>query len=227
MVIKWSLTCPPGGISGIGLAAVKIFATRGAHVFALDRNAPQEPLPQGVKFIQCDQTSWNDLRSAFQHVGKVDIVVANAGISEVENYFDDTFDEQGHLLEPSRAVIDVNLVGTLNFCKWAISCMRRQGTGGSVVIVSSATAYSPEHSLPVYSACKLAVRGNTTISISVCQNILANEIHLLAACGSCESLAFRHPERRHYHQYCRSCRHHHTSTPTTSRRTDNRSWTAC
>lgn len=214
---------------------MKIFATRGAHVFALDRNAPQGPLLQGVKFIQCDQTSWNDLRSAFQHVGKVDIAVANAGVSEVENYFDDTFDEQGHLLEPSRAVIDVNIVGTLNFCKWAISCMRRQGTGGSVVIVSSATAYSPEHSLPVYSACKLAVRATTTttisifisISVSVRKNILANESHLFAARGSCESLAFRHPKRRHYHQYRRSCRHHHTSTPTTSRRTDNRGWTAC
>lgn len=78
----------------------------------------------------------------------------------MQNHFDDTFDEQGELLEPSRAVIDVNLVGTLSFCKLALSYMRRQGTGGSVVIVSSATAYSPEHSLPVYSACKLAVRGS-------------------------------------------------------------------
>lgn len=116
-------------------------------------------------------------------MGKVDIAVANAGISEVENYFDDSFDEQGHLLEPSRAVIDVNLVGTLNFCKWAISYMRRQGTGGSVVIVSSATAYSPEHSLPVYSACKLAVRGTITIfiSISVCKKKSANESHPLCS----------------------------------------------
>ena len=35
--------------------------------------------------------------------------------------------------------------------------MRRRGVGGSIVITSSATAYAPEHSLPVYSACKLAV----------------------------------------------------------------------
>lgn len=144
---------------------MKLFATRGANVFALDRKKPQEPLPPGVKFITCDQTSWNDLRSAFKNVGKVDIAVANAGISEIQNYFDDTFDEQGDLLEPSRAVIDVNLVGTLSFCKLAISYMRCQGTGGSVVIVSSATAYSPEHSLPVYSACKLAVSCFTTTSL--------------------------------------------------------------
>ena len=163
MKVTKSLLAPSytGGISGIGLAAVKIFAVHRAHVFALDRNAPQEPLPPNVEFLQCDQTSWNDLRSAFRHVGKLDIAVANAGISEVENYFDDTFDEQGDLLEPSRAVIDVNLVGTLNFCKWAISRMRWQGNGGSVVVVSSATAYAPEHSLPVYSACILAVRGRS------------------------------------------------------------------
>lgn len=146
-----------GGTSGIGLATAKILALRGARAFVLDRNAPQTPLPTGIEFTKCDQASWTDLSFAFKHAQKVDIAVANAGISEERNYFDDAFDEQGELLEPSRALIDVNLVGTLNFCKLAISYMRRHGTGGSVVITSSATAYSPEHSLPVYSACKLAV----------------------------------------------------------------------
>ncbi len=151
------VTIIAGGISGIGLAAAKILSSRGARVFVLDRNTPQTALPPGLEFIKCDQSSWKDLSAAFKHAQNVDIAIANAGVSEERNYFDDTFDEQGNLLEPSRAVIDVNLVGTFNFCKLALSSMRRRGVGGSIVITSSATAYAPEHSLPVYSACKLAV----------------------------------------------------------------------
>jgi len=139
------------------LATAKILASRGAHVFVLDRNVPRTALPPGIAFVQCDQAHWKDLSTAFKHAQKVDIAIANAGVSEERNYFEDTFDEQGDLLEPSRAVVDVNLVGTFNFCKLALSSMRRHGTGGSIVITSSATAYAPEHSLPVYSACKLAV----------------------------------------------------------------------
>ncbi|KAK0516959.1 hypothetical protein JMJ35_000114 [Cladonia borealis] len=167
-----------GGISGIGLAAAKILSSRGARVFVLDRNTPQTALPQGLEFIKCDQSSWKDLSAAFKHVQNVDIAVANAGVSEERNYFDDSFDEQGNLLEPSRAVIDVNLVGTFNFCKLALSSMRRRGVGGSIVITSSATAYAPEHSLPVYSACKLALVGlvRSLRAVTLKDNITINTV---------------------------------------------------
>jgi hypothetical protein len=36
-------------------------------------------------------------------------VFANAGIPEIENAFEDTYDDEGELAEPSLAVIDVNL----------------------------------------------------------------------------------------------------------------------
>ena len=78
-------------------------------------------------------------------------------MSEEQDYFADTFDEAGEMLEPKYNVIEVNYRGVLNFVKLATSYMRREGKGGSIVITSSATAYSPEQSLPVYSATKLAV----------------------------------------------------------------------
>ena len=117
----------------------------------------KQPYHLVLNSLNATKPHGKDLSAAFKHAQIVDIAVANAGVSEERNYFDDTFDEQGNLLEPSRAVIDVNLVGTFNFCKLALSLMRRRGVGGSIVITSSATAYAPEHSLPVYSACKLAV----------------------------------------------------------------------
>jgi NAD(P)-dependent dehydrogenase (short-subunit alcohol dehydrogenase family) len=97
------------------------------------------------------------LLAAFQYAERVDVAVANAGVSEEADYFADTFDEAGALVEPAYGVLDVNLRGVLNFTKLAISSMRRLHVSGSIVITSSATAYSPEHSLPVYSAAKLAV----------------------------------------------------------------------
>ncbi|KAJ6134163.1 hypothetical protein N7523_000485 [Penicillium sp. IBT 18751x] len=149
-----------GGCSGIGFSAGKLFAAHGARVLLLDRNPPAEPLNSSrLEYFPCDVTSWSDLLAAFQHAGRVDVAVANAGVSEEADYFADTFDEAGVLVEPAYGVLDVNLRGVLNFTKLAISSMRRLHVSGSIVITSSATAYSPEHSLPVYSAAKLALVG--------------------------------------------------------------------
>lgn len=69
----------------------------------------------------------------------------------------DSYDENGNLLEPSYNVIDTNYRGTLNFIKLALNSMRKHSIEGSIVITSSATAYSAEQSLPVYSGTKAAV----------------------------------------------------------------------
>lgn len=75
---------------------------------------------------------------------------------------EDTFDSEGLLVEPKYAVLDVNLRGVLNFVKLGLSQMRRVKTKGSIVITSSATAYAPEQSLPIYSSGKLAVSVQST-----------------------------------------------------------------
>lgn len=82
---------------------------------------------------------------------------ANAGVSEEANYFDDSFDQDGMLEEPRYGIMGVNFYGVLNTVKLAYSSMRKNNITGSIVITTSATAYSPEQSLPVYSAAKLAV----------------------------------------------------------------------
>ncbi|EFW98814.1 short chain dehydrogenase reductase [Grosmannia clavigera kw1407] len=149
-----------GASSGIGLSAAHIFAKKGAYVLNLDLNPPPGEQPQGVEFRQCDISKWASLVDAFQHAGTVDIAVSNAGISEETDYFADTFDETtGDLLEPKYAVMNVNMRAVANLTKLAISHFRRRGCPGSIVITSSATAYSPEQSLPIYSACKVALIG--------------------------------------------------------------------
>lgn len=78
-------------------------------------------------------------------------------MSEKNDYLNDQLDASGELLEPNYKIIDVNFRGVLNTVKLARSYMRRQGIGGSIVITSSATAYSAEQSLPLYSATEAAV----------------------------------------------------------------------
>lgn len=116
----------------------------------------------------------------------IDIAIANAGIVETSNFLDDVVDSAGVLQEPKYEVVDVNFRAVLNFVKLAVRRMRRvdgrksedneainketrggeggdqkeegeKGKWGSIVIVSSSTAFAPEQSLPVYSATKAAV----------------------------------------------------------------------
>ncbi|KAL5401262.1 hypothetical protein PMIN03_011670 [Paraphaeosphaeria minitans] len=151
-----------GAASGIGLAAAKIFAHRNATVHALDITPPHESdnrSPPNLQHALCDVTSWSSLLKAFNDIGHVDIVVANAGVSQGFDLTTDTFSESGQLLEPNYKVLEVNFRSVINLIKLALSAFRSQGQGGSIVITSSATAYSPEHSLPVYSATKLGLIG--------------------------------------------------------------------
>ncbi|KAL4972596.1 short chain dehydrogenase reductase [Aspergillus desertorum] len=120
-----------GGSSGIGLAAATIFARKGAKVLNLDVSPPPESLGNEIEYRQCDVSNWSDLLEAFKQAGNIDLAVSNAGISEETDYFADTF---GNDASSWSQLIDV-------------------------VITSSATAYAPEQSLPVYSASKLALIG--------------------------------------------------------------------
>ncbi|KAK1976434.1 short chain dehydrogenase reductase [Colletotrichum cereale] len=149
-----------GASSGIGSAAARIFAKKGAWVLNLDVNPPPGEEPENIEFRQCDVSRWADLAEAFRYAGNIDIAVSNAGVSEEVDYFTDSFDEiTGDLMEPEYRVLDVNLRAVANFTKLAISHFRRRGCPGSIVITSSATAYAPEQSLPVYSGSKLALIG--------------------------------------------------------------------
>ena len=86
------------------------------------------------------------------------MVFANAAVTEEKQFLADLdTDGQGGFLEPANHVIDINLKATLNVVKLAIHAMRKQESGGRIVLTSSSTAFLPELSLPLYSAMKLAV----------------------------------------------------------------------
>ncbi len=77
-----------GGTSGIGLAVVRRFVHAGAQVVALARRERPEVEAAGARMVVCDVADEAQVREAFDRavdaVGSLDIVVLNAGISELD-----------------------------------------------------------------------------------------------------------------------------------------------
>jgi (+)-trans-carveol dehydrogenase len=85
-------------------------------------------------------------------LGRLDVVVANAGISGAHNLADTRDDEWGN-------VIDINLTGVWNTLKASVPSILEGGRGGSVVVIGS---YAASHGLPnlgPYTAAKHGVIG--------------------------------------------------------------------
>lgn len=146
-----------GGSSGIGLGIAKRFAEEGAKVAITGRN--QETInealvaigPNGLG-IQGDVSNLNDLTRIYQTVeenfGKVDILIANAGVyvlGPLADFTEEQFDK----------VSDINFKGAFFSVQKALPMLK---DGASVVLVSSAVNGKgiPNHA--AYSATKAAVR---------------------------------------------------------------------
>ena len=149
-----------GGASGIGFATAQILARHGAKVLILDLNEPRdEPDSSLITYKKCNVTDWFELCRIFMGIDHIDMVFANAGISENEPFLQDDLavDVEGCPLEPTCPVLDVNLRSVLNIIKLSSRIMKGQSEGGSIVLTSSSTAYSPEIGIPLYSALKSTV----------------------------------------------------------------------
>ena len=106
-----------------------------------------------IESIVCDVTSLRSVERAFEEVscraGGIDILVPNAGIAHVATL---------EALEPEKLgqVVAVNLMGTFNTIKAAIPVLRRQATGGNIVLISSKNVPDPGAAFGAYSASKAA-----------------------------------------------------------------------
>jgi NAD(P)-dependent dehydrogenase (short-subunit alcohol dehydrogenase family) len=99
------------------------------------------------------------MQKTVSEYGRVDVFVANAGVGEVEDFFSEETDPiTGMLKAPKHTVVEVNLKGTMNCAKVAVSQMRKQETGGSIVFTASTAAYLDERYIPAYVAAKHGVR---------------------------------------------------------------------
>ena len=91
------------------------------------------------------------LATALQHYGRLDMVIANAGVSEASSFHKQSLDE-------FRRIIDINLMGTASLLHPTFRHLYQQ-RGGAIVVSSSAAGLHGEHGLPAYSASKAGVIG--------------------------------------------------------------------
>jgi NAD(P)-dependent dehydrogenase (short-subunit alcohol dehydrogenase family) len=149
-----------GAGSGIGRATAVLLAERGARVLLtdLDGTAAEQAaaeLDDTTAALQLDVTREADWQRAtavaLERWGRLDVLVANAGISFACPVVDMSLDDW-------RRVLAVNLDGVFLGTREAVRAMRAGGRGGSIVIVSSASGIKAAPGASAYAASKAALR---------------------------------------------------------------------
>jgi NAD(P)-dependent dehydrogenase (short-subunit alcohol dehydrogenase family) len=149
-----------GASAGIGRAAARALAERGAFVVASARRGDRldelaaMPFPSGGTIVACpgDVTRESDLQAlvarAVERFGRLDVMICNAGIG-----YHGTLDETPP--QDMRRVVDVNLLGTFYAAQAALIQMRRQGQG-HIIAISSIVGRRGIAGSSIYAATKAA-----------------------------------------------------------------------
>jgi meso-butanediol dehydrogenase / (S,S)-butanediol dehydrogenase / diacetyl reductase len=125
-----------GGSSGIGEATVRRFRNEGAHVVSIALDGE----------IECDVADAEQVASAFEQVGDIDVLVANAGIS-IRAPFLEIREEDW------RRVLDVNLTGVFHCAQQAA----RRMDEGVILMTASTNGLSGHEFYADYNASKAGV----------------------------------------------------------------------
>jgi NAD(P)-dependent dehydrogenase (short-subunit alcohol dehydrogenase family) len=165
-LLEGSVCVVTGGARGIGRAICERFVEEGGQVLVCD-------VLDGLGDALCDDLRARGGRAEYQHVdvtdresveaalaaairhlGRVDVLVANAGILR-----------QSPLLEMDesiwREVLEVNLTGVFHCCQVFGRQMVKQGRGGRIVVASSIGGIEGGAFYGAYSASKFGVIGLT------------------------------------------------------------------
>ena len=120
-----------GGGKGIGRAVVARFAAAGDRVVAVGRGrGALEATPAAATEV-CDVTDEEQVAALFAGVGRVDVLVNNAGVATSAPFLRTTLDEW-------RAHLDVNATGAFLCSRAVVGGMLKRGSGRIVTVASTA-----------------------------------------------------------------------------------------
>ncbi len=173
-----------GGAAGIGLATARRIASEGGRVALLDWS--QEDLDGALSRLTSEGASCvgqrGDVSSAadcealvrrtLDAWGRLDVLVANAGVRAFGSLLDAPDEDWGKVLA-------VNLRGVANACVAAARAMRAGGAGGALVLVSSANALIGRGDMPIYDAAKAGV---LSLARSLAVDLAADGIRVNSVC---------------------------------------------
>ncbi len=144
-----------GGNSGIGKGIAKRFLEEGAKVVIFGRNAEKlkqtkSELSEDVLAIQGDVVNTEDLYNLFNetssHFGKIDILVANAGVAKGVHLKDITEDDFDYM-------VNINYRGLFFTVRYAIEYMNDDA---SIILMASIAGHIGIKSHSIYSSTKVA-----------------------------------------------------------------------
>jgi NADP-dependent 3-hydroxy acid dehydrogenase YdfG len=156
-----SVVAVTGATAGIGAATVEQLIAAGAKVAASARREQRlaelverhgDSVATVIGDVRDPATSRDLVRTAVERFGRLDSVVANAGVGRYGGILDGSDDDMMEMIE-------TNLSGTVWSVRAAVAEMRRAGAGGDVVIVSSVAGLRGGADEAVYAATKFGQVG--------------------------------------------------------------------
>jgi NAD(P)-dependent dehydrogenase (short-subunit alcohol dehydrogenase family) len=162
-----------GGASGIGAAAVRLLAAKGAKVVVADlQDDKGQALAAEVGGVFChvDVTKTDDIIAAVEtakEMGPLRVLVNSAGIGFASRTIGkDGAYESAHDLDWFKRVIAINLVGTFDCIRLAATAMSKteplaNNERGAIVNIASVAAFDGQIGQASYSASKGGVVGMT------------------------------------------------------------------
>lgn len=176
------ITLITGAARGIGASIARAFVQEGAIVYITDiDDALGEQLASELNahYRHLDVREESDWQQVTAEIGRIDVVVNNAGITGFEAGYVQ-HDPEHASLDAWRAVHAVNTDGTFLGCKYAIRAMRPHGTG-SIINISSRSGMVGIPAAAAYAASKAAIRNHTKTVALYCAEqglkIRCNSIH--------------------------------------------------
>jgi NAD(P)-dependent dehydrogenase (short-subunit alcohol dehydrogenase family) len=154
-----------GAAAGIGRATAELFAREGARLVLADINADGlsalrdslRDVTADVTVVTADVSKPEDVRRmievAVEEYGRLDIVIANAGIIPLASVVEATLDDWDE-------VMAIDGRGMFLTCKYAIEQMMSSG-GGSIVCLSSISGVAGQPRQSTYGPAKFVASGLT------------------------------------------------------------------
>ena len=156
-----------GAAKGIGRATAELFAREGARLVINDvdeaglKDLEKQLSGEGAEVVSVvgDVSSVEDSKkiigAAVESFGRVDVLVANAGVIPLNNIVDATPEDWDH-------VMAVDGRGMFLTCKFAVEAMLEQDNpGGSIVCLSSISGMAGQAEQSTYGPAKFVATGIT------------------------------------------------------------------
>jgi NADP-dependent 3-hydroxy acid dehydrogenase YdfG len=143
-----------GGTKGVGRGIAQRLADAGASIAVCSRSEPESALPDGWEWFGVDlrdgEAAWAMVDSVVERLGRVDVLVNNAGGAFDANPVADAD------LDSWARTYEVNVLGTVRLTKALLPALRASGAG-DVVFVSSTAGLTSYEGGASYTASKHGV----------------------------------------------------------------------